>query len=32
VSFHDTLCGPDPAYYSSIVGGAKKHGEVNYTL
>jgi type 1 glutamine amidotransferase len=32
VSFHDTLCGPDPGYYSSIVGGAKKHGEVNYTL
>jgi type 1 glutamine amidotransferase len=32
VSFHDTLCGPDPDYYSSIVGGAKKHGEVNYTL
>jgi len=32
VSFHDTLCGPDPEYYSSIVGGAKKHGEVNYTL
>ena len=32
VSFHDTLCGPDPVYYSSIVGGAKKHGQVNYTL
>ncbi len=32
VTFHDTLCGPDPAYYSTIVGGAKKHGEVNYTL
>jgi type 1 glutamine amidotransferase len=32
VSFHDTLCGPDPAYYSSLIGGAKKHGEVNYTL
>jgi type 1 glutamine amidotransferase len=32
VSFHDTLCGPDPAYYSTILGGAKKHGEVNYTL
>jgi type 1 glutamine amidotransferase len=32
VSIHDTLCGPDPAYYSTIVGGAKKHGEVNYTL
>src|SRR4051794_3883083 len=32
VSIHDTLCGPDPAYYSTLVGGAKKHGEVNYTL
>jgi type 1 glutamine amidotransferase len=32
VSFHDTLCGPDPGYYSTIVGGAKKHGQVNYTL
>ena len=32
VSFHDTLCGPDPGFYSTIVGGAKKHGEVNYTL
>jgi type 1 glutamine amidotransferase len=32
VSFHDTLCGPDPEYYSKIVGGAKKHGERNYTL
>jgi type 1 glutamine amidotransferase len=32
VSFHDTLCGPDPDGYSTIVGGAKKHGQVNYTL
>jgi type 1 glutamine amidotransferase len=32
VSFHDTLCGPDPDYYSTVVGGAKKHGERNYTL
>ncbi len=32
VSLHDTLCGPDPGYYSTILGGAKKHGEVNYTL
>jgi type 1 glutamine amidotransferase len=32
VNFHDTLCGPDPAYYSTIVGGAKKHGETNFTL
>jgi type 1 glutamine amidotransferase len=32
VSFHDSLCGPDPAYFSTLLGGAKKHGEVNYTL
>jgi type 1 glutamine amidotransferase len=32
VSLHDSLCGPDPAYFSKFVGGAKKHGEVNYTL
>jgi type 1 glutamine amidotransferase len=32
VSLHDSLCGPDPAYFSKLVGGAKKHGEVNYTL
>ncbi|MGH9374227.1 MAG: ThuA domain-containing protein, partial [Vicinamibacterales bacterium] len=32
VSLHDALCGPDPEHFSSIVGGAKKHGEVNYTL
>ena len=32
VSLHDALCGPEPEYFSSVVGGAKKHGEVNYTL
>jgi type 1 glutamine amidotransferase len=32
VSLHDSLCGPDPAYFATFVGGAKKHGEVNYTL
>jgi len=32
VSFHDSLCGPDPGYFSTLVGGAKKHGEVNFTL
>ncbi|HLY41408.1 MAG TPA: ThuA domain-containing protein [Terracidiphilus sp.] len=32
VSLHDSLCGPDPAYFAMLVGGAKKHGEVNYTL
>ncbi len=32
VSLHDSLCGPDPAYMATLLGGAKKHGEVNYTL
>ena len=32
VNFHDSLCGPDPTYFSKLLGGAKKHGEVNYTL
>ena len=32
VSFHDALCGPEPEHFASVVGGAKKHGEVNYTL
>jgi type 1 glutamine amidotransferase len=32
VSFHDSLCGPDPDYFARLVGGAKKHGETNFTL
>jgi type 1 glutamine amidotransferase len=32
VSLHDSLCGPNPVYFSTLLGGAKKHGEVNYTL
>jgi type 1 glutamine amidotransferase len=32
VSIHDSLCGPDPVYFASVVGGAKKHSEVNFTL
>jgi type 1 glutamine amidotransferase len=32
VSLHDALCGPEPEAFAAIVGGAKKHGEVNYTL
>ena len=32
VNIHDSLCGPDPAYLANLLGGAKKHGEVNYTL
>jgi type 1 glutamine amidotransferase len=29
VILHDSECGPDPDYYSTMVGGAKKHGESN---
>ena len=32
VDFHDSLCGPEPDYLVTLLGGAKKHGEVNYTL
>jgi type 1 glutamine amidotransferase len=32
VSFHDSLCGPDPAWFAALLGGAKKHGETNFTL
>ncbi len=31
VLFHDTLCGDDPAYMATVVGGGKKHGEVNFS-
>lgn len=31
VSLHDALCGPDTAHMASIVGGAKKHGERNFS-
>jgi len=31
VSFHDTLCGDDPAFTAAFLGGAKKHGEVNFS-
>lgn len=32
VNIHDSLCGPDPADMALLVGGGKRHGEVNYTL
>ena len=32
VAIHDSLCGPNPAYFATLVGGAKKHGETNFTL
>ena len=32
VSIHDALCGPEPDDFATLVGGAKKHGETNFTL
>ena len=32
VSLHDALCSDDPEYFANIVGGAKKHGQTNFTL
>jgi type 1 glutamine amidotransferase len=32
ISLHDALCGPEPEVFANIVGGAKKHGETNFTL
>jgi type 1 glutamine amidotransferase len=32
VTFHDSLCGPNPAEFANLVGGGKKHGQVNFTL
>ena len=31
VTFHDSLCGPDPEDMATLVGAGKKHGETNYT-
>jgi len=32
VAIHDAICADDAEWWSSIVGGAKKHGETNFTL
>ncbi len=32
IAIHDTICADDPEWFASIYGGAKKHGQVNYTL
>ncbi len=33
VTWHDSMCGPDPQYFATtFTGGAKKHGETNFTL
>ena len=32
VGFHDAICADDVAWWSTIMGGAKKHGETNFTL
>jgi type 1 glutamine amidotransferase len=31
VAFHDTICGDDPAWQSTVFGGAKRHGEANFS-
>ncbi len=32
VGFHDAICAEDEVWWSTIFGGAKRHGQVNYTL
>ncbi|HUR58596.1 MAG TPA: ThuA domain-containing protein, partial [Opitutaceae bacterium] len=32
VAVHDTICSADPEWFSTIYGGAKKHGQTNFTL
>jgi type 1 glutamine amidotransferase len=32
VALHDTICAFDVQWFSTIYGGAKKHGETNFTL
>jgi len=32
VGMHDAICAEDTEWWASVFGGAKKHGEVNYTL
>jgi type 1 glutamine amidotransferase len=32
VGFHDAICAEDAEWFATIFGGAKKHGQVNYTL
>ena len=32
VGIHDTICTDDAAWFSTVFGGAKKHGETNFTL
>jgi len=32
VGMHDAICADDEAWWATIFGGAKRHGEVNYTL
>ena len=32
VGLHDAICADDPEWWSTIFGGAKKHGEINFTL
>ena len=32
VAVHDTICSADPEWFCTLYGGAKKHGQTNFTL
>lgn len=32
VALHDSICAFDPEWFATIYGGAKKHGQTNFTL
>jgi type 1 glutamine amidotransferase len=32
IALHDTICSADPEWFATIYGGAKKHGQTNFTL
>jgi type 1 glutamine amidotransferase len=32
VGAHDAICAEDEAWWATVLGGAKRHGDVNYTL
>lgn len=31
IAMHDTICAADPEWFATIYGGAKKHGQTNFT-
>ena len=32
IAMHDTICADNPEWFATIYGGAKKHGQTNFTL